>query len=135
MKNIYLTLVFLLFGFLGLAQISPNDSFEETTIIKRIDNETPITPAVNKTLLSAAMSASSAPTGTSGEVGVTEGQLSVSLNGNANYSIPIALPKGINSVEPQFKLQQSEWIKRKCSQRLGYLRSFVNNQNSGYKIS
>lgn len=104
MKNIYLTLVFLFFGFLGSAQTSPNDSFEETTIIKKIDSETAITPVANRTLLSAAMSSSNAPTGNSAEVGITEGQLSVSLNGNANYSIPIAVPKGINNVEPQLSL-------------------------------
>ncbi|SNR79804.1 polymorphic toxin type 23 domain-containing protein [Flavobacterium sp. ov086] len=60
MKNIYLTLVFLLFGFLGFGQ--------------------------------------------STEVGVTEGQLSVSLSGGANYTIPIAVPPGINGVVPQISL-------------------------------
>jgi len=42
--------------------------------------------------------------GQSTEVGVTEGELSVSLNGNANYTIPILVPKGINNVEPQINL-------------------------------
>ncbi|KIQ23088.1 hypothetical protein RT99_04285 [Flavobacterium sp. MEB061] len=41
---------------------------------------------------------------TSAEVGVTEGQLSVSLSGAANYTIPIAVPKGINNVEPQINI-------------------------------
>lgn len=45
-----------------------------------------------------------APTGTSTEVGITEGQLSVSLTGGANYSIPIAVPPGINGVVPQVGL-------------------------------
>lgn len=61
MKNIYLTLVFLLFGFLGFGQ-------------------------------------------TSSEVGITEGQLSVSLTGAANYKIPLALPPGINNIVPQISL-------------------------------
>lgn len=42
--------------------------------------------------------------GQSTEVGVTEGELSVSLNGNANYFIPIKVPKGINNIEPQISL-------------------------------
>lgn len=44
------------------------------------------------------------PTGNSTEVGITEGQLSVSLSGGANYSIPIAVPPGINGVVPQVGL-------------------------------
>ena len=44
------------------------------------------------------------PTGNSAEVGITEGQLSVSLSGGANYSIPIAVPPGINGVVPQVGL-------------------------------
>ncbi|WP_291123500.1 FG-GAP-like repeat-containing protein, partial [Flavobacterium sp. UBA6046] len=44
------------------------------------------------------------PTGNSAEVGITEGQLSVSLTGGANYSIPIAVPPGINGVVPQVGL-------------------------------
>lgn len=44
------------------------------------------------------------PTGNSTEVGITEGQLSVSLTGGASYSIPIAVPAGINGVVPQISL-------------------------------
>lgn len=43
-------------------------------------------------------------TGTSTEVGVTEGQLSVSLTGGASYDIPIAVPPGINGIIPQISL-------------------------------
>lgn len=42
--------------------------------------------------------------GQSAEVGVTEGELSVSLTGAANYKIPIAVPAGINGVVPQISL-------------------------------
>lgn len=45
-----------------------------------------------------------AQTGTSSEVGITEGELSVSLTGSATYSIPIAMPPGINGVVPQVGL-------------------------------
>lgn len=38
------------------------------------------------------------------EVGVTEGQLSVSLTGAATYSIPIKVPPGINGIVPQISL-------------------------------
>lgn len=42
--------------------------------------------------------------GQSIEVGVTEGQLSVSLSGAATYTIPIAVPSGINGIVPQISL-------------------------------
>lgn len=44
------------------------------------------------------------PTGVSTEVGITEGALSVSLTGAANYNIPILVPQGINGVEPKISL-------------------------------
>ncbi|MCD9577345.1 RHS repeat-associated core domain-containing protein [Flavobacterium soyae] len=42
--------------------------------------------------------------GQSTEVGVIEGELSVSLTGAANYKIPIAVPPGINGIVPQISL-------------------------------
>jgi hypothetical protein len=47
------------------------------------------------------------PTGTSTEVGITEGKLSVSLSGAATYNIPIAVPPGLNGVVPQISLSYS----------------------------
>ncbi len=38
------------------------------------------------------------------EVGITEGQLSVSLSGAATYNIPIAVPPGLAGVAPQISL-------------------------------
>lgn len=47
------------------------------------------------------------PIFSSSEVGVTSGQLSVSLTGAATYSIPFAVPPGINGVVPQIGLSYS----------------------------
>ena len=47
------------------------------------------------------------PTGTSAEAGITEGSLSVSLAGAANYSIPLIVPRGITGVEPKISLDYS----------------------------
>ncbi len=42
--------------------------------------------------------------GISSEVGVTGGQLDISLTGSATYSVPIVVPPGINGVEPKLGL-------------------------------
>ncbi|WP_396151813.1 SpvB/TcaC N-terminal domain-containing protein [Flavobacterium sp.] len=47
---------------------------------------------------------SNAQTGNSNEVGTTNGSLSVSLTGAATYTIPIAVPPGLNGVVPQISL-------------------------------
>lgn len=44
------------------------------------------------------------PTGNSNEVGVTQGNLSVSLTGAASYTIPVVVPPGLNGVVPQVSL-------------------------------
>ncbi len=50
------------------------------------------------------LSAQSTPTGSSAEVGITDGQLEVSLSGAATYSLPIKVPPGINGVVPNIAL-------------------------------
>lgn len=45
------------------------------------------------------------PTGASTEVGITAGQLSVSLSGAALYNVPIDVPPGINGIEPHISLE------------------------------
>lgn len=54
--------------------------------------------------VTASISAAKTPTGNSTEIGITEGQLSVSLTGAANYSVPVSLPPGINGVAPEIGL-------------------------------
>lgn len=51
--------------------------------------------------------AQTTPTGNSTEVGTVEGQLTVSLTGGSNYSIPVAVPPGINGVVPKISLNYS----------------------------
>ncbi|MCI9843341.1 RHS repeat-associated core domain-containing protein [Flavobacterium pectinovorum] len=50
------------------------------------------------------LSAQTNPTGSSAETGVTAGNLAVTLSGGASYTIPIAVPPGINGVVPQISL-------------------------------
>ena len=64
-----------------------NDSFESQNRISAPDN-----------------TLAAPPTGTSTEVGITEGELSVSLSGSATYNIPLVIPPGINGVVPQLSL-------------------------------
>lgn len=45
-----------------------------------------------------------AQTGSSAEVGVTNGEMSVSLTGAAVYNVPIMVPPGINDVVPEISL-------------------------------
>jgi RHS repeat-associated protein len=47
------------------------------------------------------------PTGNSTEVGITSGELSVSLSGAANYTIPITVPPGISAIVPKISLTYS----------------------------
>jgi len=109
MKKLYFALLF--FSFLVSAQDSGGTPVEGVTLIKR-SNEI-LKTTVNKTEMNSetanlsAVNAIPGPTGNSTELGVTEGQLSVSLNGVAGYSIPIAVPAGINGVVPQISLVYS----------------------------
>ena len=84
-------------------EIFGNFPVKEVTPIKRGDFQS-YSSTLNKTSTQPTNITTSTPTGSSTEVGVTEGQLSVSLTGAANYSIPIAVPPGINGIVPQISL-------------------------------
>jgi RHS repeat-associated protein len=71
--------------------------------IKRMDTQTTDINAKKVSTQTTSLTPST-PTGSSSEVGVTEGQLEVSLTGSATYNIPIAVPAGINGVIPQIAL-------------------------------
>lgn len=60
--------------------------------------------SLNRVVNNASVIEPASPTGNSTEVGVTEGQLSVSLTGGATYNIPVAVPPGINGIVPQISL-------------------------------
>jgi RHS repeat-associated protein len=61
-------------------------------------------PPASKTVQNVTNPLPTTPTGNSTEVGNTEGALSVSLSGGANYTMPIAVPPGLNGVVPQVSL-------------------------------
>lgn len=78
-----------------------------TTIERTIDNSQNKSANLEKELAdqtTPAAKIAGTPTGSSTEVGITEGQLSISLSGGASYNIPIAVPPGINGVMPQISL-------------------------------
>lgn len=105
MKQFYFSILVFAFTLFVSAQeqeVSSND----ITIIKRVRSGNDITNDINQqaNLSVQSVSASTSPTGSSTEVGITDGELKISLTGNANYAIPIAVPPGIKGVEPNIGL-------------------------------
>lgn len=109
MKQFYFTFLFIGLSFFASAQNSGGTPVEGVTLIKRENKPVETTTVSTEKNINnlSAISSIPGPTGTSTEVGVTEGHLSVSLNGVAGYSIPIAVPAGINGVVPQVSLVYS----------------------------
>lgn len=106
MKQFYFILLFLSYSLFISAQDNGGTPVKNIIVKKRADDVTQALKisdeqvnAISETNLTA-----TTPTGNSAETGITEGQLNVSLTGNANYSIPILTPAGINGVEPKIGL-------------------------------
>jgi RHS repeat-associated protein len=108
MKHFYLSIVLFSVSFLVSAQVEKEGTpVKNLAIIKKIVDitEPQSNDFYSKSGVTARpISASTTPTGSSSETGITDGELTVSLTGNANYSIPIAIPLGINGVEPKISL-------------------------------
>lgn len=103
--NKYLSILLFLTTFVGVSQEEVNEdtftyekvkiisSEKETIELKGAPNNAP-----NKSLVSSNLAPSSETTGE------TLGALSVSLTGGAQYTIPIAVPPGINGIIPEISL-------------------------------
>ncbi|OYX25843.1 MAG: hypothetical protein B7Z06_06635 [Flavobacteriales bacterium 32-35-8] len=108
MKQFYFSLLFFLgFSFFIFAQEMGGTPVEGLIPIKRTDSsqqKSLNTTSEFNTMSEMQSMATTAPTGSSTEVGITEGQLSVSLSGAATYNVPIILPSGINGIVPQISL-------------------------------
>nr|WP_315238545.1 polymorphic toxin type 23 domain-containing protein [uncultured Flavobacterium sp.] len=107
MKYFYYAILFLVSSLLTNAQDIGGTPISAENSIKRGNTDTE-TITISKTTINnttaKSAGATAALTGTSQEVGITEGQLSVSLSGGAGYVIPIAVPPGINNVVPKISL-------------------------------
>ncbi|MFC4739226.1 FG-GAP-like repeat-containing protein [Flavobacterium ponti] len=104
MKKIILSLILFCNLFLFSQEtININKTVDNIIPIKRTEfqNNSDLTNKVSNQNL---IPSYSPPTGNSDEVGVTEGNLSVSLTGGANYNIPINVPPGIKGIVPQISL-------------------------------
>lgn len=83
---------------------NPKDKFTYKKI-KVIDKGSGTIPILGASDLSSSSSTNiSAKTTNNPGIGETQGALSVSLTGGANYNIPIAVPIGINGVSPEISL-------------------------------
>ena len=116
MKKIYLLVILVIIGFstqliaqenkiLSITPIKSTSSSANTT--NTTAKNSSATAKTTSSLTAKSATVTTTPTGNSTEIGITEGQLSVSLSGAASYNIPIMVPPGINGVVPQISLAYS----------------------------
>lgn len=109
MKKLYYTILFLFISTLSNAQADYGTPIGDVLPIARVTKNPEKKAVVAEMNINSTASNRTAgtPTGFSDQVGITEGQLTVSLSGAANYSIPIEVPPGINGVAPQISIAYS----------------------------
>ncbi|MDP2059977.1 MAG: hypothetical protein Q8J97_09565, partial [Flavobacteriaceae bacterium] len=96
-----LLLIFALIGVLSAeGQEKDKFSYKPVRILSRQtdNNEIP------ELLRAPAQSAQSVSSAAGNGISETVGELSVSLTGGAGYNIPVAVPQGINGIEPSISL-------------------------------
>ncbi|WP_264538119.1 FG-GAP-like repeat-containing protein [Flavobacterium sp. N1736] len=103
MTKLYISFIFFSFSFFINAQIV-NKSNGGITLMTKLESDEGNRINLSNKSQNNAVATASAPTGSSAEVGNTEGELSVSSTGSANYEIPLFTPTGINKVAPKVSL-------------------------------
>jgi len=109
MKQLYYSLLLFGFSLFVSAQDMGGTPVEGLIPITRTDEPSQTSKSLNTTSEFNTMSemqsmTTTTPTGSSTEVGITEGELAISPSGAATYNIPIQVPPGINGVIPQISL-------------------------------
>lgn len=90
----------------GQQGVNPLDEFTYTSLKTTATSNESI-PFLNNPNLPDPDLTNSMVGGSASDIGETSGELSVSLTGGANYTVPIAVPPGINSVVPSISLSYS----------------------------
>jgi RHS repeat-associated protein len=111
LKNLFYFTVFGLFSFIVYSQEKEAFGIPANGVVPILRNKIELfgssnsnSDGANRKSFQSETTLSSQPTGTSQVVGVTAGELSVSLSGGAKYDVPILVPKGLNGIEPKISI-------------------------------